>query len=274
MEDNSSKRNATTDTKKENDDVKKCRGTFFGVELEREIDSLKRELFAQTHEPFQAALKENSDIFRLIKETINSYMQTFYESGEEEQEFIFNLDVEGLDEMNKPSSEESEEGLEDYPEKIKFFMEFGRILNRVKPNCDFIDANLLIPIQQTLRKIREACGCDLSNVDTWSIAQPYTSKLCELAQDFETRKYQLSKKRDYFFDEMQLFIMIYQSAKEEDKSNFLSKLREHPQRMVWTQPWLRIAEGKEVSYEGALMEAQQTLPEQPISIGKQGVIHH
>lgn len=180
----------------------------------------------------------------------------------ENSEILKRLDEEESFNNAELSSKEGRNELSDYAEKIQSLSKISGILKRAKPFCDFVESNILLPSRKALEKIRTACGCDLNNHETWGIANPHTAKICELAVTLESAKYELSTKCDDFYDQMQLFILIYQDAKEEHKADFFSKLNAHPLRMAWIQPWLNIAEGKEVSFEGALLESQKVLPEQ------------
>ena len=241
MNDESLKRAVTVEgQERENLSPKKNRGMFFSAELEGTVSTVKSDLTNQTGNALELAKFEHAEIKRLF---------------------------------NAKTSERKEgasfkDKLEDYAENIKFLFELTFILKRIQPYCDFVNDALLPVMESALEKIRLAYGCDLSNHETWGIAQSHTDKICKDATMLACSKLKLSRLYDYVYDEMEWFALSYKSAPWENKRKFFATLSEQPQLLAWVQPFIEIAEERATSWEIALSQAMASVSEVPQVVEK------
>lgn len=236
MNDASLKRAEITSENTDKPSIKKNRAAFFGYVHQQDITSFESELFNQISFVAEDVRVEYAEIKRLFKKKVS-------------------------ERTTEPSFEKD---LVNCVEKIIFLFELSHILKRIQPYCEVVDGALLAPMEMALAKIRLSYGCDLSNPETWKLAQPMTNKITEDATHFDISKIKLSKLYGYIYDDMEWFVMSYKAANGENKRNFFSKLNEDSQLLAWTQPWIDLAEGKEVNWRATLSNAIESLSEEPL----------
>jgi len=241
MNDESLKRATTVEGQDgENLSPKRNRGMFFTTELEGTVSSVKSELAHETSNALELAKFEYAEIKRLFNEKI----------FERTDQTVFR------------------DKLEDYAENIKFLFELTFILKRIQPYCDFVNDALLPVMESALEKIRLAYGCDLSNHETWGVAQPHTAKICKDATKLACSKLKLSRLYNCVYDEMEWFALSYKSAPWENKRKFFAALNEQSQLLAWVQPFIEIAEERATSWEVAFDKAMASVSEEPQIVEK------
>jgi hypothetical protein len=220
--------------------LKKQRGTFFSADVERVIASLKQELAHQVNDNLKKVLSEYTEI----------------------------MDCFNQQPQNKSSAEKN---ILDLIKTLESLFELTYVFKRVKPYCNFVNVNLLPPINLALEKIRLACGCDLNDVDTWDVATCHTATICKFANKLESSKVELNSLNGRIYDGLAQFVWDYKSEEAELKRIFIAELSKNPTLMAWVQPWIDIAEGLEVDLRKSLAKAIVIMPEK--SLAKENTVN-
>ncbi|MDX2165076.1 MAG: hypothetical protein SFW07_06650 [Gammaproteobacteria bacterium] len=240
MNEQTAARDKNVTTQSNEPHFKRQRGTFFAIDVQKEVSSFKNELFNLTNNGVVLADIEFSEINRLVDaKTVNQ---------SEEHCFKANL--------------------LDYLPQLKFLFELSYILKRIKPYCEFVDDAILPHMRATLTKIRLVCGCDLAHPQTWSNAQTHTKKICDEVTRLELSKLKLNRFYDLVLDDMEWFVMSFKSAEWENKRNFFVELNKDEPLLAWMQPWVEVAENKETNWRKALFKSLDLLSTEEPTVEK------